>query len=56
MILNLGIAPSFQEPDWMHLQFPAKMLIDYVRVYQREDAINYGCSPSDYPTKDYIEK
>jgi beta-glucanase (GH16 family) len=56
IILNLGIAPSFQQPDFMHLPFPAKMYIDYVRVYQREDMINIGCSPSDYPTHDYIEK
>lgn len=34
--------------------FPAIMQIDYVRVYQRSDAINIGCDPKDYPTADYI--
>jgi len=32
------------------------MYIDYVRVYQRNDAPGIGCSPDDYPTEDYINK
>lgn len=32
------------------------MYIDYVRVYQRDDAPGIGCSPDDYPTEDYINK
>lgn len=32
------------------------MYIDYVRVYQRDDAPGVGCSPEDYPTEDYINK
>lgn len=28
--------------------------IDYIRVYQRPDAINVGCSPLGYPTEQYI--
>ena len=35
--------------------FPGEMLVDYVRVYQRKDAINIGCDPKDYPTKKYID-
>lgn len=35
--------------------FPGEMLVDYVRVYQRRDAINVGCDPKDYPTKKYID-
>ena len=31
------------------------MRVDYVRVYQPQDAINVGCDPDDYPTYDYIE-
>jgi hypothetical protein len=32
------------------------MYVDYVRVYQRDDAPGIGCSPEDYPTEDYIQK
>lgn len=30
------------------------MLVDYIRVYQRKDAINTGCDPSNFPTQQYI--
>jgi len=36
------------------MTFPAEMLVDYVRVYQRENQINVGCDPPDYPTANYI--
>ena len=32
------------------------MYIDYIRVYQRDDAPGIGCSPEDYPTETYINK
>lgn len=32
------------------------MYVDYVRVYQRDDAPGIGCSPEDYPTEDYVNK
>jgi len=32
------------------------MYIDYVRIYQRDDAPGIGCSPEDYPTEAYIKK
>jgi hypothetical protein len=57
IILNLGMSPSFQKQDYKHLQFPSKMYIDYVRVYQRsgtKDGIT--CNPPNYPTTDYINK
>ena len=41
-----------------NMRFPVEFLIDYVRVYQREDADTsktVGCSPPDYPTAQYIE-
>ena len=38
------------------MQFPAQMLVDYVRVYQRQGSENVGCNPSDHPTTDYINK
>lgn len=36
------------------MMFPAEMLVDYVRVYQREGSVNVGCDPTAYPTVDYI--
>ncbi|KAJ6557272.1 glycoside hydrolase family 16 protein [Mycena vulgaris] len=55
LILNLGMSPSFQAQDFMHMTFPNQMLVDYVRVYQRE-GVSEGatCNPSKYPTADYI--
>lgn len=38
------------------MEFPAEMLVDYVRVYQRKGSENVGCSPKDYPTEDYINR
>jgi len=38
------------------MTFPAEMLVDYVRVYQRVGKRNIGCSPKDYPTEDYINR
>lgn len=41
----------------MHLQFPSKMYVDYVRVYQRANVENgVGCDPAQRPTADYIQK
>ncbi|KAJ7164658.1 glycoside hydrolase family 16 protein [Mycena crocata] len=55
IILNLGMSPSFQAQDFMHMQFPNQMLVDYVRVYQRE-GVSEGvtCNPSSRPTAKYI--
>ncbi|KAH7100214.1 beta-glucan synthesis-associated [Auriculariales sp. MPI-PUGE-AT-0066] len=55
IIINLGMAEQFQKVDTANLQFPAKFLIDYVRVYQREGEENVGCEPKGYPTQDYIQ-
>jgi len=54
IIFNLGMSPSFQAQDFMNLQFPSEMLIDYVRVYQKEGAQNIGCDTQNYPTANYI--
>ena len=56
VIVNLGMSENFGEVDFKHLTFPAKMYIDYVRVYQREDVNAVGCSPKSHPTAKYIEK
>lgn len=54
--MNLGMSPGFSSIDFENLPMPAHMSIDYVRVYQYEDAINYGCDPPNYPTSNYINK
>lgn len=56
IVLNLGISDGFQTINFKELKFPGVMKVDYVRVYQREDAVNIGCDPKDYPTADYIAK
>lgn len=56
VILNLGISQNFGSPDWNRLRFPAKMRVDWVRVYQPEGETNVGCDPKDFPTADYIER
>jgi len=54
IVMNLGVSPGWQTIDISTMEFPAVMLIDYVRVYQRANSLNVGCSPPDYPTADYI--
>ncbi|KIY45188.1 glycoside hydrolase family 16 protein [Fistulina hepatica ATCC 64428] len=55
VILNLGMAPSFEKQDFKHLQFPSTMYIDYVRIYQRDDVENgLTCDPTNRPTTQYI--
>lgn len=56
IILNLGMAYSFQHQDWKHLVFPAQLMVDYVRVYQRQGQEKIGCDPSDHPTAHYINQ
>ena len=54
IIANLGMSLNFGHVDLDHLTFPTQMKIDYIRVYQDPDRINYGCDPDDFPTSDYI--
>ncbi|KAJ7639165.1 beta-glucan synthesis-associated [Roridomyces roridus] len=54
IILNLGISNNWQQINLDSMVFPAEMLVDYVRVYQRDGETNLGCDPPDYPTMDYI--
>ncbi len=56
ILLNLAISSGFGAIDWANLQFPGKMLIDYVRVYQPQGQVNIGCDPDDFPTQNYINK
>jgi hypothetical protein len=56
IIMNVGMSKNFGVVDLAHLTFPAVMKVDYVRVYQRKDAINIGCDPPDFPTQAYINE
>ncbi|EAU88719.1 beta-glucan synthesis-associated protein KRE6 [Coprinopsis cinerea okayama7 len=55
IITNLGISHNFAAIDFENLRFPAIMSIDWIRVYQPRDAINIGCDPKEFPTRQYIE-
>lgn len=54
IIANLGMSENFGTVDLTHLTFPTTLKIDYIRVYQDPNNINYGCDPDDFPTEDYI--
>lgn len=54
IIINFGMSKNFAEVDLDNLPFPATMLVDYIRVYQRKGEKNIGCDPKDFPTQDYI--
>lgn len=45
---------NFQTVNFDNLQWPAEMLIDYVRVWQRPEG-RIGCDPADHPTAKYIQ-
>ncbi len=52
-VINFGMSNNFQTVNFANLAFPSKMLIDYIRVYQRSDG-KMGCDPTDHPTAAYI--
>ncbi|KAI0063315.1 glycoside hydrolase family 16 protein [Artomyces pyxidatus] len=55
IIMNLGLSPGFAHGvDFTTLQYPATMLVDYVRVYQPKGAKNVGCDTLERPTEAYI--
>lgn len=56
VIMNMGISNSWAYIDWLSIHFPINFKIDYIRLYQPEDAINLTCDPADYPTYQYIEE
>ncbi|PVF97040.1 concanavalin A-like lectin/glucanase [Serendipita vermifera] len=55
ILINFGISHGFS-PISDNLRYPAEMHVDYIRVYQHKDAINYGCDPEGYPTTSYINQ
>ena len=54
--MNLGMSTNFGKVDLEHLPFPVQLKVDWIRVYQDPDQINYGCDPSDFPTQAYINQ
>ncbi|THH03311.1 hypothetical protein EW145_g6360 [Phellinidium pouzarii] len=54
IIMNFGMSTNFATVELDALPFPATMLVDYVRVYQKKGSKNIGCDPEDFPTADYI--
>jgi len=56
IVINLGLSRNWQTINLATMEFPAEMLVDYVRVYQRAGQTNIGCDPPDYPTADYINR
>jgi hypothetical protein len=48
------MSTNFGFVDLDHLPFPVTMSIDWIRVYQPTDSINYTCDPPDFPTQAYI--
>ncbi|KAF8633820.1 hypothetical protein AX15_001232 [Amanita polypyramis BW_CC] len=55
IIANLGFSLNFGAIDFTKLPLPAVMSIDYIRIYQPKDAVNVGCDPNDFPTRNYID-
>jgi hypothetical protein len=56
LLMNLGQSFNFGKVDTAHIPYPVVMQVDYIRVYQPKDAINYGCDPKDFPTAAYIQQ
>ncbi|CAG7854998.1 Beta-glucan synthesis-associated protein KRE6 AltName: Full=Killer toxin-resistance protein 6 [Serendipita indica DSM 11827] len=55
VIINLGLSDGFSHGiPFDELQFPAYMKVDWIRVYQYEDAMNVSCDPPNFPTSNYI--
>ena len=54
LIINLGMSSNFGFVDLEHLPFPVVMSVDWIRVYQQTDSINYTCDPPEFPTQAYI--
>ncbi|TFK28002.1 concanavalin A-like lectin/glucanase [Coprinopsis marcescibilis] len=54
IIANLGFSLNFGDIDFESLLLPATMSVDYIRVYQPENAVNIGCDPIGYLTSEYI--
>lgn len=50
-----GLSPGFQSIYFDEIAFPARMLVDYVRVYQKKgEKPRISCDPTDHPTANRI--
>lgn len=56
LVLNLALSDGFQKVLWNEVAFPARMRVDYIKVYQRQGEERVGCDPDDHPTARYIER
>ncbi|KIM24883.1 glycoside hydrolase family 16 protein [Serendipita vermifera MAFF 305830] len=56
VVLSLALSQLVDTVAPGTLTFPAKLLVDYVRVYQIEGQESVTCNPTGFPTKAYIEK
>lgn len=56
LIFNLGLSYSWSNIQWLTLDFPAILEIDYIRIYQPKGKTSVTCDPKNYPTSRYIEK
>ncbi|KAH6912798.1 beta-glucan synthesis-associated protein [Coprinopsis sp. MPI-PUGE-AT-0042] len=57
MLFNVGMAPNFQQIQFNDLDYPSRMRVDYVRIYQREGVRDgLTCDPPNRPTADYIQR
>lgn len=54
VVMNLGLSNNWAYIDWPALQFPLRMRVDYVRVYQPPGSTSMTCDPPDHPTTNYI--
>ena len=50
------MSTNFGDVDLEHLTFPTTMRVDWIRIYQPQDAVNIGCDPKEFPTQEYINK
>eukprot|EP00879_Flechtneria_rotunda_P019055 GHRR01020007.1.p1 GENE.GHRR01020007.1~~GHRR01020007.1.p1 ORF type:complete len:303 (+),score=84.17 GHRR01020007.1:142-1050(+) len=54
LIINVAMANQSWSKVSETLQFPAVMSVDYVRIWQRSNAVDVGCNPTGYPTEQIL--
>ena len=58
IIFNVGMGTSFAFVDFVGLSklYPAKMTVDWIRIYQPNGGQSVTCDPPGYETTDYIAR
>lgn len=56
LVFNLAMSPQWMDIDFLLLEFPATLEVDYIRVYQPHGLEEMTCEPDDYPTQEYINR